>query len=158
MHKVFLGVVFLLALAACHKDADTTPSLNFGAGDGFSYRTSANLPNGSQDATDWIIDTTWSPQEIGLFADNLSKLDLNASQQAGFLDYTAVYPNPGREAAWVIRPKQPLGPFTYDVQAMLVDHNYQRIRAFTSLSVSSNGYTIPVGAATGGRSSSGLWQ
>ena len=63
----YLLFTALFALAACHK-SDSGPTIDFGNNDGFSHRDANNMPNGTQDATDWTTDANWSQTEQNLFA------------------------------------------------------------------------------------------
>ena len=67
MRQCFLPVLFLAALLGCSK-SDSNPIMDFGEGEGISYRNASNLPSGTQDPTDWTIDGDWNAQEQKLFA------------------------------------------------------------------------------------------
>ncbi|WP_191906484.1 hypothetical protein [Hymenobacter baengnokdamensis] len=116
----------MLALASCHKSSQS-PSFDFGLGDGFSHRDSQNLPNGSQDPTDWTTDATWNAQEKALFSD--LGISLDSPQQPDFIDYTAVYSNPATNATWLVQSKQAYGavPPNFLAAAVIVRSNYQLV-------------------------------
>ena len=94
---LLLGVA--LALSNCSKsesDASSGLFVNFGPGEGFTYRTGNNLPGGYQDPTDWQLDGQWNTREAGLF--NALGLDINATPQlvpnSTPRTYFTAYPNP----------------------------------------------------------------
>jgi hypothetical protein len=139
MPKRLLLPMLLLGLAACHNSADS-PRIDFGPGDGFSYRDGNNLPAGKQDPTDWTSDATWSEQEIKLFPD--VKLNLNAAQPANFIESSYLYPNPARASIWGFSSKQ-TAPNTqpdFTVAAVLVGANYQVIQRVAPTSSSKGAF------------------
>lgn len=88
-----------LVLSNCSKnesDASSGLFVNFGPGEGFSYRTGNNLPGGYQDPTDWQLDGQWNAREAGLFS--AIGLDVNAAPQlvpnSPPRTYFTAYPNP----------------------------------------------------------------
>jgi hypothetical protein len=88
----------LLVLGSCSKsESDTSSALfiNFGPGEGFSYRTATNFPTGTQDPTDWKLDGTWNTREQALF--QTLGFDLNSTPQGQSRPSQigcAGYPNP----------------------------------------------------------------
>lgn len=119
----FLLFAALLALAACHKK-DESPTLDFGAGEGISYRSSNGMANGAQDPTDWTSDATWNEQETALFPE--LSFALNSPQPPNFLAFTYAYPNPGAQANWILRTNS--SAVSYTVTAVLVNQNYQVVK------------------------------
>ena len=121
-----LLLFLLLGLAACSK-ADSDPIVDFGEGEGISYRTSNNFPVGPQDPTDWTLDGDWNKQERALFSD--LGLDLNGTRQSAPVFYTSAYPNPSAsgQATWSIQPYYPTSGSvaTYTVRAVLVSRKYE---------------------------------
>jgi hypothetical protein len=85
-----------LLLPSCSKnesDASSSLFVNFGPGEGISYRDNNNRPVGPGDPTDWTQDGDWNSRERALFSS--LGLSLNAAPQGqstrlGF----AGYPNP----------------------------------------------------------------
>ncbi|GAB3637114.1 hypothetical protein GCM10027422_27040 [Hymenobacter arcticus] len=129
MRKLVLFATLFSSLAACHK-SDDGPSLDFGAGDGFSYRDGSNYPAGAQDPTDWTTDATWSEQEKALFAD--AKFDLNAAQTTDFTQSNWLYPNPAAQSSWLVNARKNAAggnaPFTW--MAVIVRGDFQVAQRF----------------------------
>jgi hypothetical protein len=125
MCKPLLFATLLLALAACHK-ADDGPRIDFGPGDGFSYRDASNLPAGTQDPSDWTADATWTDQEKTLFSE--LSISLDGAPQPGFLDTPAVYPNPARVATWAVASQRgPGGAPAFTIAAVLVNRDFKEV-------------------------------
>ncbi|MBD2770471.1 hypothetical protein IC235_21510 [Hymenobacter sp. BT664] len=124
LHRLPL-VLLLTMLVACHKSA-TNPTIDFGEGEGITYRDGNNWPAGPQDPTDWQADATWNERERALFPD--LQFDLNAPQRSNLTLYTCAYPNPAAgRATWSIRMNIPYGSpaIEYTVSAVFVSRNYK---------------------------------
>jgi len=78
-----------LLLGNCSKK-DTSPTIDFGPGQGFSPRTSSNMSAGTQDPTDWTVDGDWNAQEQALFSD--LPVAVNGTATGSFTG--SAYPNP----------------------------------------------------------------
>ena len=125
MRQRFLPILFLATLLGCSK-SDSNPIMDFGEGEGITYRTGNNLPAGPNDPTDWTSDGEWNKQERALFAD--LGFDLNGPQHTPSSAYTTIYPNPalGSEARWHMElQRTSSGAIASKVQAVLVDRNYR---------------------------------
>lgn len=128
MRQRFLSIFLFSALLGCSK-SDSNPIMDFGEGDGISYRTPNNTPYGSQDPTDWTSDGEWNKQERALFAD--LGFDLNGPQQSGLIGVSAAYPNPSAgQANWFLNAQRSAGGTvaSYSVRALLVNRQYQIMR------------------------------
>jgi hypothetical protein len=137
MRKPLLFATLLLTLAACHK-ADDDPRIDFGPGDGFSYRDAANSLAGTQDPSDWTADATWTDQEKALFLE--LSISLDGASQTGFLDALAVYPNPARVATWMVASKKgPSGAPPFTIAAVLVNRDFKEVLRLPH-SYASSGY------------------
>ena len=138
MRKPLLFATLVLALAAC-KSKSNSPSIDFGAGDGFSYRDGYNLPAGPQDPTDWTTDATWNEQEVKLFPE--LSLSLNVPQPAGFVEFTYLYPNPAWTSSWGFTSRQTTTGIRPDftVAAVLVGADYQIVQRLMH-TTSNKGY------------------
>jgi hypothetical protein len=125
MRKPILLATLLLTLAACHK-ADDGPRIDFGPGDGFSYRDAANSPAGTQDPSDWTTDATWTDQEKALFLE--LSISLDGAPQPGFLEVPALYPNPARVATWAVASQKGSGGApAFTIAAVLVDRDFREV-------------------------------
>ncbi|MDO7850567.1 hypothetical protein [Hymenobacter convexus] len=125
MRRRFLPLLLLPTLWSC-STSDSNPIIDFGEGEGITYRQGNNVPTGPRDYTDWTTDATWNKQERALFAD--ANLDLNGPQRPELIAYTTAYPNPtwSGQASWAIGPRTGSasgGPFT--VRAVLVNRQYR---------------------------------
>ena len=136
MRQRFFSVMLLAALVGCSK-SDSNPIIDFGEGEGITYRTATNLPVGPRDYTDWTSDAEWNKQERALFSD--LNFDLNGSQRTALIGETTVYPNPapGNLANWELQLRQTgnNAPPLCITQAVMVNRKYEvliRIPAFTS--------------------------
>ncbi|MDQ2793361.1 MAG: hypothetical protein M3Y12_05050 [Bacteroidota bacterium] len=104
--------------------------MDFGEGEGITYRNSSNIPVGPNDPTDWTSDDEWNKRERTLFP-SLS-FDLNGTQRPALIAYASAYPNPAPTgiAAWALQVQHGAGvgidPFT--VQAVVVNRNYRVLR------------------------------
>ena len=140
MRQRFLPILLLATLLGCSK-SDSNPIMDFGEGEGITYRTGNNFPVGPNDPTDWTSDGEWNKQERALFA-NLN-LDLNGAQQAPTSIYTTAYPNPamGSSASWTVQTQRVnSGAVGYTLSAVLVDRNYHVRQQFGPQGF-VNGYT-----------------
>jgi hypothetical protein len=119
----FLPILLLATLLGCSK-SDSNPIMDFGEGEGITYRTSNNMTGGPADLTDWTSDGEWNKQERALFAD--LGLDLNGPQQGATSCHTGLFPNPASSAVnWTMQTYAPTsGAGGYTVSATLVDRNY----------------------------------
>ena len=128
MRQRFLPLLFLTTLLGCSK-SDSNPIMDFGEGEGITYRTSSNFPGGPSDPTDWTSDGEWNKQERALFAD--LGFDLNAPQQPGLVSSSPAYPNPSADQAnWSLIAQRPAGgnAVAYSVRALLVNRQYKIMR------------------------------
>ena len=127
-----------LILSNCSKsesDASSGLFVNFGPGEGFSYRTGNNLPAGYEDPTDWQLDGQWNTREAGLF--NALGLDVNATPQLG--------PNSSPQTYFTAYPNPCLGAFHFGYatsapvfcKAVVVNRFYQPLNEFASPRVST---------------------
>ena len=128
MLRRLLPFLLVPALLACSK-SDSNPEIYFGEGEGISYRTGNNLPNGPYDPTDWTSDGEWNKQERALFAD--LNLDLNGPQQPGLVSSSQAFPNPS--AGWATWGPQAQrnssgGATIYTVRAVIVNRKYEVLR------------------------------
>ncbi|MDO7844939.1 hypothetical protein Q5H92_01110 [Hymenobacter sp. M29] len=143
MRRRFIPLLLLLptlSLWSC-STSDTNPIVDFGEGEGITYREVNNFPVGPHDYTDWTTDATWNKQERALFAD--VNVDLNGAQRTALFGETTVYPNPTRSgrAKWSVWPRNgssgSAGPFT--VRGVLVNRQYQSMVRFGPLPLTANG-------------------
>jgi hypothetical protein len=125
----YLLFTLALVLIACQKSA-TDPTLDFGVGEGISFRNNNGMPNGAQDPTDWTTDATWNEQETALFSE--LSISLNSSQQPSLITFAYAYPNPAKQAIWSVQTSTP--SVAYTVTAVLVDSKYQIIKRFAHTS------------------------
>lgn len=79
----------LLAFASCKKK-DTSPTIDFGPGEGITQRDASNRSTGATDPTDWTADDTWTETEAKLFT---LSLDLKGPSPRG-VQPRVFYPNP----------------------------------------------------------------
>jgi len=92
MFRKLLTLLALTSLAtACHK-ADEEPTIDFGPNNGFTMRTSTNLPTAQTDPTDWTYDASWNTTEQSLFSSLGLALGGSPAQVGSW--YSSVYPNP----------------------------------------------------------------
>jgi hypothetical protein len=128
MRQRFLPILLLAALLGCSK-SDSNPIVDFGEGEGITYRNANNLPVGPGDPTDWTSDGEWNKQERALFPN--SSFDLNSAQRPALVAYTTTYPNPapGGQATWTLQTQRVAGtiPPVYTIQAVLVNRKYEII-------------------------------
>ncbi|MET4076119.1 hypothetical protein [Hymenobacter sp. UYCo722] len=124
MRQRLLSTLLLTALLGCSK-SDSNPIMDFGEGEGITYRTANNIPIGPRDYTDWTSDGEWNKRERALFAD--LGLDLNGAQRPASVAYITLYPNPmmGDYARWKLQTNAlTSGSGGYTVSGVLVDRNY----------------------------------
>lgn len=122
----YFFIAIILASTACHK-VDSSPTIDFGTGDGITHRAADGTLNGSLDSTDWSSDDTWNEQEIALFSD--LKLDINGpQQQPQLIERTYLYPNPASQARWEVQYAigAPVSP-NISVALALVNQHYKLI-------------------------------
>ena len=142
MRKPLLFAALLLALVACKSKPDAaSPTIDFGAGDGFSHFDAGARPNGTQDPTDWTTDASWNEQEKALFP-KLS-FELNGAQRPTLFMYANVYPNPGASAIYRVEAANKSGSLavSYSVKLVLVNRAYEVLMQQGPLSFPS-GYAV----------------
>ena len=125
MLRRLLSFLLLPALLSCSK-SDSNPIVDFGPGEGITYRTGQNLPYGPSDPTDWTSDAEWSKQERNLFPE--LSFDLNGPQQPALVSSGTAYPNPAAGyATWSLQSFRSAGSGlnTYSMRAVLVNRKYQ---------------------------------
>lgn len=127
-----LSLVALFALLSACKKEDTPKEavIDFGPGDGLSYRSSNNMPNGTQDPTDWTLDGPWNAREQALFQS--LGLDVNGPAR-GSATISGAFPNPATTGV----------QFGYSIPGMavqkivIVDSNYRVITETSSANPSA---------------------
>jgi hypothetical protein len=159
MRQRYLPVLFLATLLGCSK-SDSNPIVDFGEGEGITYRTGQNLPYapGSVDPTDWTSDGEWNKQERALFAD--LNLDLNGPQQPGMVMCTPTYPNPSAgTASWQWSAQRPAGGSgaLYSIQARLVNRQYHTVLELSPFNF-ANGITFSLDYRSAGLSPNELYR
>ena len=107
-----------LLLGSCSKK-DTSPTIDFGPNQGFSPRTSSNMPSGTQDPTDWTVDGDWNTQEQALFS--ALPIAVNGAATGSFTG--GAYPNP---AVTVVAFNYTI-PGTASCKFIVVDNKYRVI-------------------------------
>ena len=125
MKRRLLPILFLSALLACSK-SDSNPEIDFGEGEGITYRSGNNMPSGPGDPTDWTSDSEWNKRERALFAD--LNLDLNGPQQPGLVSSSQAFPNPSAgQANWGMQARRNSsgGATIYIVRAVIVNRKYE---------------------------------
>ena len=125
MRQRLLPLLLLATLLGCSK-SDSNPAIDFGEGEGITYRTGNNLPNGPFDLTDWTSDGEWNKQERALFAD--LNLDLNVPQQPSLAGSSYAFPNPSAgQATWGLQAQRNSsgGVATYTARAVIVNRKYE---------------------------------
>ena len=129
MLRRLLPVLILSSLLACQKN-DSGSTIDFGAGEGLTYRDVQNLPNGPQDPSDWSTDATWNPQERALFPE--LGFDLNGAQQPNSIGSNAAFPNPAQagQANWTLQTQRNSsgGAASYTLRAVFVNRRYEVIQ------------------------------
>lgn len=127
MRQRFLPVFLVAALVGCSK-SDSNPIVDFGEGEGITYRTATNFPVGPRDLTDWTSDGEWNRCERALFAD--LGFDVNGPQPSPSPAYTTTYPNPSQgQATWHTElQRTSSGAIVSKLQGVLVDRNYHVLK------------------------------
>jgi len=142
MRRRLLSLLLLPTLWSC-STSDTNPIVDFGEGEGITYRDGNNFPVGPRDNSDWTTDDTWNKPERALFAD--ANVDLNGPQRTALFLETTVYPNPaqGGQANWAVLPPRSgaggSGPLT--VRAVLVNRQYEPMLHIGPLPLPATGLT-----------------
>jgi hypothetical protein len=134
-----LALLLLLPMFWSCSTSDSNPIVDFGEGEGITYRTGNNLPGGFNDPTDWTSDATWNKQERALFAD--VNVDLNGAQRPALISFSSVYPNPswGGLTYWSIGPPYRAASFpALSVRAVLVNRRYQSMLRLGPLTMTTN--------------------
>ncbi|WP_152560124.1 hypothetical protein [Hymenobacter sp. IS2118] len=109
-------LLLLPAMLSCSK-SDSSPTIDFGEGEGISYRDGNNLPAGPQDPTDWKSDGNWNQAEQNLFKSipvNVKDASKGSLYGAGF------YPNPVRSKAIIFYRT----PVVTTCKLVIVDKDY----------------------------------
>ena len=122
-----IGALPLLAFQ-CEK-AYTGPDIDFGPGEGITYRDAQGRPSGPQDPSDWTTDATWNAQELTYF--NFPTFPINGAQQVGSVTAVGAYPNPGPagKLTWRLR-LSPAAPCPCQVYASLRSRRYTEVDTF----------------------------
>ncbi|MCC2548379.1 hypothetical protein LJY25_18175 [Hymenobacter sp. BT175] len=137
--KILPVILLLICLSACKKK-DTTPTIDFGPGQGYSSRNAQNIQTGEQDPTDWTLDGSWNEQEKALFSS--LPVDLNSSVQ-GSGAVRGLYPNPAATAAKLTIEAQS----TASLHLIIVDKKYQVLsEAAPSIARSSHTFAFDLAA------------
>ncbi len=120
--KRYAFIVFVLLLASCEKDKETSFS-------GITERDIEGMPFGTVDETDWRFDDIWNAKEESLF--NEINFTTKKSAQDGLDDLPAdfllscvAYPNPAT-SAFNLR----INTDADTVRYVIVDKNYEIIHA-----------------------------
>jgi len=122
--------LLLPAVLACSK-SDSSPTIDFGKGEGITYRDHSNLPAGPGDPTDWTLDATWNEQEQALF----QSLGVDVSSPAqGSAGITGAYPNPAYTG--IVFGYSIPGTAAYKI--VIVDASYKVITESGSVNPTSN--------------------
>ncbi len=111
-----------LLLAGCSKDS-AGPTIDFGPGEGFTYRGNSNLPTGPQDLTDWTLDAQWNQQEKNLFQSLNLNLDAANQVAATAGSIGGAYPNPATSAVSVSYAT----PAATRSKTLVVDDHYEPV-------------------------------
>lgn len=140
MRRRLLPLLLLPALWSC-STSDTNPIVDFGEGEGITYRTGNNLPVGVRDYTDWTTDESWNKQERALFAD--VNVDLNGTQRNALFGETTVYPNPSESglANWAVWPRNGTSTGQLTVRGVLVNRQYQPVLRIGPAPLATTGLT-----------------
>ena len=129
MRQRFLPILFLATLLGCSK-SDSNPIVDFGEGEGITYRNEQNFPVGPRDYSDWTSDGEWNKQERALFPD--FNFDLNSAQRRTLVISTSTYPNPtfSGQATWTLQtlPSPISNLHLYTIQAVLVSRRYEVLK------------------------------
>jgi hypothetical protein len=135
MRRRFLPFLLLPALWSC-STSDSNPIVDFGEGEGITYRTGQNLPVGPNDPSDWTSDATWNKQERALFAD--VNVDLNGPQRPQLVVVSPLFPNPSiGQATWFTGPRTTSPVTSLTVRAVLVNRQYQALRRVGPLALAT---------------------
>jgi hypothetical protein len=135
-HRLLL--LLLPTLWSC-STSDTNPIVDFGEGEGITYRNGQNFPVGPHDYTDWTTDDTWNKPERALFAD--VNVDLNGAQRTELFGETTVFPNPSENGlvTWYVWPRNRTNPNQLTLRAVLVNRQYQPLLRIGPLPLATNG-------------------
>ncbi|MFC7667452.1 hypothetical protein ACFQT0_08660 [Hymenobacter humi] len=125
MLRRLLPVLLSFSLLACSK-SDSSPTINFGEGEGITYRSGNNMPAGPGDPTDWTSDATWNAQERALFPE--INFDLNGTQQTALIGPGYAFPNPALtgQANWTLQTQRSSGGGTaaFTLRGVFVNRKY----------------------------------
>ncbi|GAB3727135.1 hypothetical protein GCM10027594_09040 [Hymenobacter agri] len=125
MRQRFLPILLLSALLGCSK-SDSNPIMDFGEGEGITYRDNTARPSGPQDPTDWTSDGEWNKQERALFSE--LSFNLNGAQQPALVNSTYLFANPAQvaQATWSFQTQRNTsgGAASYTIRAVIVDRKY----------------------------------
>ena len=125
-------------MLSCSK-SNSNPTIDFGAGEGITYRDASNLPNGPSDPTDWTSDATWNEQERALFPE--VSFDLNGSQRPNLVAFASPFPNPSAgQANWTVQCQQASGAVSpsYTLRVVFVDRTYKALHRLGPLILIGN--------------------
>jgi len=112
----------LLGAFQCEKQY-AGPDIDFGPGEGITYRDAQGRPNGPQDPSDWTTDATWNEQELAYF--NLPAFPVNGPQQVAAISSVGAYPNPAPAGQLIWRLRlSPAAPCPCQVYASLRSKRY----------------------------------
>ncbi|TGE19850.1 hypothetical protein [Hymenobacter elongatus] len=123
MRKTVLLLTLLLPLAfGCQKDNEAEPStIDFGPGEGVTYRNANNVPMAYTDPSDWTADAQWNSREKALFSlPVVVNLD---GPQTGVTTDMSFYPNPiSPDGVGIFRPNLAIEG---TLRLIWVDKNYK---------------------------------
>jgi len=127
----FLAISSLLLLAFQCEKPYAGPDIDFGPGEGITYRDAQGRPNGPQDPSDWTTDATWNEQELTYF--NFPAFPVNGPQQVAAVRAVGAYPNPGPAGQLTWRLKlSPTAPCPCQVYASLRSKRYTETDVFVA--------------------------
>jgi hypothetical protein len=131
-----LALLLLLPMFWSCSTSDSNPIVDFGEGEGITYRDGSNFPGGIDDPTDWTSDATWNKQERALFAD--VNVDLNGAQRPQLVVVSPLFPNPSiGQATWFVGPPRTSSGTSFTVRAVLVNRRYQELRRVGPLTLAT---------------------
>jgi len=127
----FIAIGSLLLLAfQCEKDY-TGPDIDFGPGEGITYRDAQGRVSGPQDPSDWTTDATWNEQELAYF--NFPNFSINGPQQVAAIGTVGAYPNPAPAGKLTLRLRlSPAAPCPCQVYASLRSKRYTEADVFAA--------------------------
>lgn len=137
-----LALLLLLPLFWSCSTSDTNPIVDFGDGEGITYRDGNNFPGGINDPTDWTSDATWNKQERALFSD--VNVDLNGAQRPQLVVVSPLFPNPSIGLAnwYTSAARNSTAATSLTVRAVLVNRQYQPMLRIGPLATTTNSVTL----------------